>query len=145
MLEDKAQNAIADVNALLPLIVTNALNAFAAIVILLIARRWRQRLLHSAAQVGIQLLSYRQRPSSLLGALLSSISRTLCNVASLYFCLLALNVHLSFIQVLIAFTVGVTLGTITPTPGGLGGVEAGLIAGLVAYRVSGADALVMHS
>ena len=36
MLEDKAQNAIADVNALLPLIVTNALNAFAAIVILLI-------------------------------------------------------------------------------------------------------------
>src|SRR5246127_2001866 len=36
MLEDKAQNAIADVSALLPLIVSNALNAFAAIVILLI-------------------------------------------------------------------------------------------------------------
>jgi small conductance mechanosensitive channel len=36
MLEDKAQNAIADVSALLPLIVSNALNATAAIVILLI-------------------------------------------------------------------------------------------------------------
>jgi small conductance mechanosensitive channel len=36
MLEDKAQNAIADVNALLPLIVSNALNAFGAILILLI-------------------------------------------------------------------------------------------------------------
>jgi small conductance mechanosensitive channel len=36
MLEDKAQNAIADVSALLPLIVSNALNAVAAIVILLI-------------------------------------------------------------------------------------------------------------
>ena len=29
----------------------------------------------------------------------------------------------------------------TPTPGGLGGVEAGLVAGLVAYRVASADAL----
>ena len=36
MLEDKAQNAIADVSALLPLIVSNALNALAAILILLI-------------------------------------------------------------------------------------------------------------
>ena len=36
MLEDKAQHAIADVSALLPLIVSNALNALAAILILLI-------------------------------------------------------------------------------------------------------------
>ena len=36
MLEDKAQNAIADVSALLPLIVSNALNALGAILILLI-------------------------------------------------------------------------------------------------------------
>ena len=36
MLEDKAQNVIADMNALLPLIVVNALNALAAILILLV-------------------------------------------------------------------------------------------------------------
>jgi len=36
MLEDKAQNAIADVSVLLPLIVSNALNAVAAILILLV-------------------------------------------------------------------------------------------------------------
>src|SRR5215468_374355 len=36
MLEDKAQTAIADVSALLPLIVSNALNALGAILILLI-------------------------------------------------------------------------------------------------------------
>jgi small conductance mechanosensitive channel len=36
MLEDKAQNVMADMGALLPLIVTNALNALGAILILLI-------------------------------------------------------------------------------------------------------------
>jgi small conductance mechanosensitive channel len=36
MLEDKAQNVMADMSALLPLLVSNALNALAAIVILLI-------------------------------------------------------------------------------------------------------------
>ena len=41
MLEDKAQHAIADVSALLPLIVSNALNALAAILILLIGLWYR--------------------------------------------------------------------------------------------------------
>jgi hypothetical protein len=36
MLEDKAQNVLADVSALLPLIVSNTLNALGAILILLI-------------------------------------------------------------------------------------------------------------
>lgn len=109
--------------------------------VLILARRWRQRLLHGVVQIGMQLLAYRHRLPNLGGALASSVCLTLCNVTSLYFCLTALGVHLSYVQVLIAFTVGVTVGTVTPTPGGLGGVEAGTVAGLVAYRVSGADAL----
>jgi uncharacterized protein (TIRG00374 family) len=87
------------------------------------------------------LLAYRKHPFELKGALLSSMILTLCNVLSLYFCVLALHIALPFIAVLLVFSLGIALGTATPTPGGLGGVEAGLVAGMVAYHVASADAL----
>lgn len=108
---------------------------------LIILKRWRQRLGQSLRRVVQQMLGYRHKKLRLSGTLAASIGLTLCNVASLYGCVLALQLPVSFIQVLIAFTLGIGLGTVTPTPGGLGGVEAGLVAGLVAYHVHGADAL----
>jgi uncharacterized protein (TIRG00374 family) len=101
----------------------------------------RRRLLTGTQRVLKQLIAYRQRPLRLGAVLLVSVSLTLCNVASLYYCLAALGVQASFVAVVLIFTLGVGVGTITPTPGGLGGVEAGLVAGLVAYHVSGAEAL----
>jgi uncharacterized membrane protein YbhN (UPF0104 family) len=88
-----------------------------------------------------QLLSYRERPLSLLAALLCSISLTLCNLLCLWLCVLSVGASIPFIAVLLVFTFGIALGTATPTPGGLGGVEAGLVAGLVAYQVPGSAAL----
>jgi uncharacterized protein (TIRG00374 family) len=44
-------------------------------------------------------------------------------------------------QALLVLTAGVAGGTLTPTPGGLLGVEAGLIAGFAAFGISTADAL----
>ncbi|MFI5271393.1 MAG: flippase-like domain-containing protein, partial [Candidatus Saccharimonadales bacterium] len=41
------------------------------------------------------------------------------------------------------FTLGISTGTITPTPGGLGGFEAGLFAGFVAFHVPVAPALAI--
>jgi uncharacterized membrane protein YbhN (UPF0104 family) len=94
--------------------------------------------LHNFAK---QLLAYRHRPAHLASALICSMSLTLSNVLCLWFCILALHADLSFIAVFLVFSFGVALGTATPTPGGLGGVEAGLVAGLVAYHLDGATAL----
>lgn len=90
-----------------------------------------------------QVLLYRKRPYRLLAALVFSIGLTLCNVLALWFCVAALHVSLPFVAILIIFSAGIALGTATPTPGGLGGIEAGLVAGLIVYQVDSATALAI--
>ena len=88
-----------------------------------------------------QLLSYRLRPLSLIGALCTSVALTLCNVLALACCMHALGLILPFAVVVLVFTFGISAGAAVPTPGGLGGFEAGLAAGFVAYGIDPAPAL----
>ncbi len=101
----------------------------------------RHKITKAVRDVKTQLLSYRHRPLSLLAALTTSVALTLCNVLCLCFCLQALGIHLSFAAVLLVFTFGVGTGAAVPTPGGLGGFEAGLAAGFVAYGIDAGPAL----
>ncbi|HVX56720.1 MAG TPA: lysylphosphatidylglycerol synthase transmembrane domain-containing protein [Candidatus Saccharimonadales bacterium] len=103
----------------------------------------RRRVLHTARDIKRQLWSYRQRPLSLMAALGTSICLTLCNVLALLCCLHALSLHLPFAAVLLVFSFGVGTGSAVPTPGGLGGFEAGLAAGFVAYGIEPAQALAV--
>lgn len=52
----------------------------------------------------------------------------------------AVNVDLSVLQMFVVFTAGMFSGTVVPLPGGLVGMEAGLLVGLVAYGVPAAHA-----
>ncbi len=88
-----------------------------------------------------QLRYYREQPSRLLWALMCSILLTLCNVLALWLCVKAVHVDLSLTSIMLVFSLGVGAGTATPTPGGLGGFEAGLVGGLVIYHVPSATAL----
>lgn len=103
----------------------------------------RKRLLSGFAILSQQLLSYRHRPARLVGGLASSMTLTLCNVLALGCCALALGVHLSFVPTFLIFTFGVGGGAATPTPGGLGGFEAGLVGGMAAYNIDGSTALAV--
>jgi uncharacterized protein (TIRG00374 family) len=89
-----------------------------------------------------QLSDYRHHPLRLLAALLSSLCLTAANVACLWCSVLAVHSSLGFVPVLLIFSFGLALGTITPTPGGIGGIESGLVAGLVAYRLDASIALI---
>jgi len=103
----------------------------------------RSHLLKTYRKILLQLRNYEQHQLRLVGALLSSVGLSLCNILCLYACMLAIGVHLPFIIVVLVFTFGVSTGTVTPTPGGLGGFEAGLTAGFVAYHVGSASALAI--
>lgn len=89
----------------------------------------------------IQLAAYRKRPARIALALVFSLALTLANVACLWLSILAVHLSIGFIPVLLVFTFGLIVGTATPTPGSLGGIEAGLAAGLVAYHISLAQAI----
>lgn len=103
----------------------------------------REKYRTKMAEIREQLKQYRHRPGHFLAALLSSMSLTLANVLSLLCCALALGIHLPFVAILLIFTFGVGAGAAVPTPGGLGGFEAGLAAGLIAYRIDASSALAV--
>lgn len=117
----------------------------AVVVILLLLTgvflRNRGRYKQASRAITRSLSAYRRRPGRLLAALTSSVLLTGCNIVCLLLCADALGLTLPFTAILLTFTFGVSLGTATPTPGGLGGFEAGLVAGLIAYHVDSSSAL----
>ncbi len=116
---------------------------FVIVLWLVLYKLYGRRLLRTLREFGAQLVSYRQRPTRLIGALACSMGLTLANVLALWFCVAAMDGGLSFMAVFLVFTFGIALGTATPTPGGLGGIEVGLAAGLIAYQVDEATALAI--
>lgn len=103
-------------------------------------RRWLWKMVRSTLR---NLVSYRNHPLKVVLALACSILLTSLYALCLYACGQAVGVHLTFVQTLIVLTIGVIGGTVAPTPGGLIGAEAGLVAGLIVYGVASADALAI--
>jgi uncharacterized protein (TIRG00374 family) len=85
--------------------------------------------------------AYRNHPLKVVGALIYSMLLTSLYTLTLLATAHAVGLNVSFAQALLVLTAGVAGGTVVPTPGGLGGAEAGLFAGLVAFRASSAEAL----
>jgi uncharacterized protein (TIRG00374 family) len=92
-------------------------------------------------QVRKQLYYYRRHPKTLLAALFSSMGLTTCFALAFFVCLAAFGIRLDFAVAFLVFSAGFAVGNAVPTPGGLGGIEAGLAVGLIAYDVGKVEAL----
>lgn len=101
-------------------------------------RGWLQRFVHD---MGKHFALYRRKPYKPLLATLASSGITLVNVAIFALAAHAVGVRLDVVTLFFVYSAGVLVGTATPTPGGLGGVEAGLIAGLMTFDVPATTAL----
>lgn len=112
--------------------------AVALLAVILAGESLRHRVRHQ-----VKLLSkyYAKHPSRLLLAVILSCFMTLCNVLSFWLCCIALQIDVSLVSAFIAFTFGIGAATATPTPGGIGGAEAGLVAGLLSQGVPVTTAL----
>lgn len=75
---------------------------------------------------------YAFAPKKLALGLLGASMVTLCFVGALHSCALALGIELGIIQTMLVFSAGVVGIAISPTPGGVGGAEAALVAALSA-------------
>ncbi|HSX44853.1 MAG TPA: lysylphosphatidylglycerol synthase transmembrane domain-containing protein [Candidatus Saccharimonadales bacterium] len=76
-----------------------------------------------------------------LGGFVASAATTILLVSSFYYTCLAVNLHLSIAQIFWVFVIGVIFSTLSPTPGGLGGAEAGIVLSLTSIGVSSQQAL----
>jgi uncharacterized membrane protein YbhN (UPF0104 family) len=104
-------------------------------------RMVRARLSPTFGQVLPRLVEVAQRPRKLAlglgGTILVSLAYILCLAA----CVAAFGGSISIAKIGVVYLTGATLGSIIPTPGGLGAVEAALTAGLTAAGVPGAVAI----
>jgi uncharacterized protein (TIRG00374 family) len=104
---------------------------------------YRFRFTQTVRKLNEVLLSFRKQPFQLTSALISSIGLTICNIMALYFCSRSVELHISIVVLFMVFTLSIVTGTASPTPGGLGATEAGLIGGLIALHVSATNALAL--
>ncbi|MBA2279046.1 flippase-like domain-containing protein [Candidatus Saccharibacteria bacterium] len=74
---------------------------------------------------------YNHDKVRLLSALLGALCVTVLYTLSLYLIARALDAPLSIQQTFFVFTIGIASAAVTPTPGGVGGAEAGITAALV--------------
>ncbi len=82
-----------------------------------------------------------QQPKRLFMSLSSAAILNIFYIISFYASLKAFNADVSFFTIAFVYLAGATIGQAAPTPGGIGAVEATLVAGLTATGVPSALAL----
>ena len=95
---------------------------------------FRRKVITALVNIAKVLASYRRRPGALMAALGLSLLLTSCNVLTLWLACRAVGVSVSLPAAMYALTAGVAAGAAVPTPGGLGGVEAGIYGVLIVYQ-----------
>ncbi len=105
--------------------------AIAAALLVPKVRAWiGMRVMPTLRQTWPRLVEIVGQPGRLLLGLGGSVVTTLGYVLAFDAALRGLGQHVSLVQVAIVYLAGTTLGSLVPTPGGVGTVEAALAAGL---------------
>ena len=76
-----------------------------------------------------------EHPDRFFFALFSAMTITTLYSMCLYTSALALGIDLTVLQAFFVFTIGIAAASVKPTPGGIGGAEAGLVAGFVSVGI----------
>lgn len=106
------------------------------IVIFWLIRRYHKKVVTTLRQVIRVLASYRRRPWSVVGSYAAAALQAIATGLAFWFCIKAYGISLPYPTAFLIFSLSVAVGAITPTPGGLGGIEASLVAGLVAVHAT---------
>jgi glycosyltransferase 2 family protein len=101
-------------------------------------RLLRARLSPMLGQVLPRLLEVAQQPRKLARGIGGTLLLSLCYIICLAACVASFSRHVPIAKIGVVYLTGSAIGSIMPTPGGLGAVEAALTAGLTAAGLPGA-------
>lgn len=105
-------------------------------------RRWLLgRVLPPIREAAPRLLELATTPVKLAEALGGALLLNLCYIAALWCAMNAFHGSVSLIGVAVVYLAGGAIGSLAPTPGGLGAVEAAMSTGLTAAGMPGAAAV----
>ena len=118
---------------------------FAIVIIMFSIAAFRNWLINKARplidQIGPTLAIIVQQPQRLLSSIASSLVLNFSYIISFYAALIAFGSDISIATAAFVYLAGATIGQAAPTPGGIGAVEAALVAGLTASGVPSGTAL----
>ncbi|MEI9913857.1 MAG: lysylphosphatidylglycerol synthase transmembrane domain-containing protein [Candidatus Saccharibacteria bacterium] len=117
------------------LVIIGCLIVLAAALIVSLVKPWRQALIRNLKLILKNISGYRFLKLRLFYGLLCQIGLCLANVLALYFSLRAVGGSLPIGSLMLAYSFGIWLGAVIPAPGGVGSVEAGLVTGLLAFKI----------
>jgi glycosyltransferase 2 family protein len=103
-------------------------------------RLLRARLAPALSQVLPRLLEVAQQPRKLAEGVGGTLLLSLAYIGCLAACVQAFHGSVAIASIAVVYLTGSAIGSIIPTPGGLGAVEAALTAGLVAAGLHGTEA-----
>jgi uncharacterized membrane protein YbhN (UPF0104 family) len=99
-------------------------------------RHWfSARLLPPVRQSLSRLLELLTTPTKLAQALLGTLALNLAYIAALWFAVRAFDGSVGVAATAVVYLTGAAIGSVAPTPGGLGAVEVAMSTGLVAIGV----------
>jgi uncharacterized membrane protein YbhN (UPF0104 family) len=106
------------------------------------ARHWLSaRLLPPLRQALSRMLDLVTTPAKLAEALLGALALNAAYIAALWFSVRAFDGPISILAAAVVYLTGAAIGSVAPTPGGLGAVEVALSTGLAAVGVPGTAAV----
>jgi uncharacterized protein (TIRG00374 family) len=114
-----------------------------AIIVAVLSRKLRNAAKRAIKSLFEAVASYRHRPRTIWTALGISMVLSLVYVTILMASGQALGLDLPFTHYFMIYSFSMLTGASTPTPGGLVGVEVGLVGGLVAYGSAADTALAV--
>lgn len=117
------------------------ISVIGATMALLFWRNIKLRAVNNYQTLKFAVVQSLKKPQRLGGGLFVSMIVTMLYGLTLYATMIALDVRLTFLQAFLVLTASVLAIIISPTPGGLGGAEAGLVAAQVSFGINVASAL----
>jgi hypothetical protein len=101
----------------------------------------RRRLVAPAVRAGRELAAILRRPGKAAQLLGGSAGVTLTYALALAGCLAAFDAQVPLASIVAVYLAGAAVASVSPTPGGLGAMEAALVAGLTAVGASAGPAV----
>jgi len=113
------------------------------VIVFTFADRWRKATAKTLRDLGQAIAGYRHSQRQLALAFIMASCLSVVYVMTLWACSQALGIMLPFNKIFLIYTFSLFTGALTATPGGLVGVEAGLVTAFVAYGVESQTALAI--
>ena len=89
------------------------------------------------------LKTYKSRPTALIKSVVAVLGITFTNTILLLSMMHAVGLQIDLIAAFLIVSIGTAFGALFPTPGGLGGVEAGLVGALILFDAPSASAIAV--